>query len=75
MRGFDDFVIVGHSSGGVLGYALASYLVDAGRPPLGVALLDSFVPGQVMRDGPVFLDSGLGGGCFDNGREAEGASS
>ncbi|MGW7303546.1 type I polyketide synthase, partial [Streptomyces sp. NPDC054829] len=38
------FVLTGSSSGGVLALAAARYLEKEGRPPLGVALLDTYMP-------------------------------
>ncbi|WUC39740.1 SDR family NAD(P)-dependent oxidoreductase [Streptomyces sp. NBC_00557] len=38
------FVLTGSSSGGVLALAAARHLQQAGRPPLGVALLDTYMP-------------------------------
>jgi pimaricinolide synthase PimS1 len=40
--GDDPFALLGYSSGGVLAYALAARLEQAGRPPAGVVLLDSY---------------------------------
>ncbi|MBN0049014.1 SDR family NAD(P)-dependent oxidoreductase [Streptomyces actuosus] len=38
------FVLTGSSSGGVLALAAARHLEKAGQPPLGVALLDTYMP-------------------------------
>ncbi|WP_159052696.1 SDR family NAD(P)-dependent oxidoreductase, partial [Streptomyces bungoensis] len=38
------FVLTGSSSGGVLALAAARHLEETGRPPLGVALLDTYMP-------------------------------
>jgi acyl transferase domain-containing protein len=38
-------VLVGYSSGGWLAHAIATALADRGNPPLGVVLLDSYLPG------------------------------
>ncbi|HEV2639826.1 MAG TPA: type I polyketide synthase [Actinocrinis sp.] len=37
-------VLLGHSSGGLIAHALARHLEDAGRPPAGLVLLDTFPP-------------------------------
>jgi malonyl CoA-acyl carrier protein transacylase len=37
-------VLVGYSSGGWLAHAVATALAEAGRPPAGVVLLDSYLP-------------------------------
>lgn len=43
------FVLSGYSSGGVLAYALCSHLsVKHQRNPLGVALIDTYLPSQIV---------------------------
>jgi pimeloyl-ACP methyl ester carboxylesterase len=37
------FVLVGHSSGGLIGHLVAGHLERQGRPPAGIALLDTAV--------------------------------
>lgn len=37
-----DVVLVGYSGGGMLGHAMASWLEDAGHPPVGVVYLDTY---------------------------------
>jgi acyl transferase domain-containing protein/NADP-dependent 3-hydroxy acid dehydrogenase YdfG/acyl carrier protein len=41
--GEGPFVLVGHSTGGTLAYAIASHLESAGFGPAGVALLDTYI--------------------------------
>ncbi|WP_107122272.1 type I polyketide synthase [Streptomyces sp. DSM 15324] len=38
------FVLTGSSSGGILALAAARHLAESGHPPLGVALLDTYMP-------------------------------
>ncbi|MEU5959352.1 type I polyketide synthase [Streptomyces sp. NPDC047525] len=40
------FVLVGHSAGALMAYALGAELADRGRPPLGIVLIDVYPPGQ-----------------------------
>jgi polyketide synthase 12 len=40
------FVLAGHSTGGILAYALASHLERIGVPAAGVVLIDSYPPGS-----------------------------
>lgn len=59
------FVLSGYSSGGVLAYALCSHLsVKHQRNPLGVALIDTYLPSQIanpsMKEGFSPNDTGKG---------------
>ncbi|KBM04027.1 polyketide synthase Pks6 [Mycobacterium tuberculosis UT0118] len=59
------FVLSGYSSGGVLAYALCSHLsVKHQRNPLGVALIDTYLPSQIanpsMNEGCSPNDTGKG---------------
>lgn len=59
------FVLSGYSSGGVLAYALCSHLsVKHKRNPLGVALIDTYLPSQIanpsMNEGFSPNDTGKG---------------
>lgn len=59
------FVLSGYSSGGVLAYALCSHLsVKHQRKPLGVALIDTYLPSQIanpsMNEGFSPNDTGKG---------------
>lgn len=59
------FVLSGYSSGGVLAYALCSHLsVKHQRNPLGVALIDTYLPSQIanpsMNEGFSPNDAGKG---------------
>lgn len=59
------FVLSGYSSGGVLAYALCSHLsVKHQRNPLGVALIDTYLPSQIanpsMNEGFSLNDTGKG---------------
>lgn len=59
------FVLSGYSSGGVLAYALCSHLsVNHQRNPLGVALIDTYLPSQIanpsMNEGFSPNDTGKG---------------
>lgn len=59
------FVLSGYSSGGVLAYALCSHLsVKHQRDPLGVALIDTYLPSQIanpsMNEGFSPNDTGKG---------------
>ncbi|CNY30389.1 polyketide synthase [Mycobacterium tuberculosis] len=59
------FVLSGYSSGGVLAYALCSHLsVKHQRNPLGVALIDTYLPSQIanpsMNEGFSSNDTGKG---------------
>lgn len=59
------FVLSGYSSGGVLAYALCSHLsVKHQRNPLGVALIDTYLPSQIanpsMNEGFSPNDNGKG---------------
>lgn len=59
------FVLSGYSSGGVLAYALCSHLsVKHQRNPLGVALIDAYLPSQIanpsMNEGFSPNDTGKG---------------
>lgn len=59
------FVLSGYSSGGVLAYALCSHLsVEHQRNPLGVALIDTYLPSQIanpsMNEGFSPNDTGKG---------------
>nr|WP_225038022.1 type I polyketide synthase [Mycobacterium canetti] len=59
------FVLSGYSSGGVLAYALSSHLsVKHQRNPLGVALIDTYLPSQIanpsMNEGFSPNDTGNG---------------
>lgn len=59
------FVLSGYSSGGVLAYALGSHLsVKHQRNPLGVALIDTYLPSQIanpsMNEGFSPNDTGKG---------------
>ncbi|MER6998705.1 SDR family NAD(P)-dependent oxidoreductase [Streptomyces sp. NPDC000410] len=40
------FVLVGHSAGALMAYALGAELADRGRPPHGIVLIDVYPPGQ-----------------------------
>ncbi|NEB79081.1 alpha/beta fold hydrolase, partial [Streptomyces sp. SID14478] len=40
------FVLVGHSAGALMAYALGTELADRGRPPQGIVLIDVYPPGQ-----------------------------
>ncbi|WP_216628633.1 SDR family NAD(P)-dependent oxidoreductase, partial [Actinopolyspora erythraea] len=40
------FVLVGHSAGALMAYALATELLDRGHPPRGVVLIDVYPPGN-----------------------------
>ncbi|HET8684628.1 MAG TPA: SDR family NAD(P)-dependent oxidoreductase [Micromonosporaceae bacterium] len=44
--GQSPFVLVGYSSGGWLAHALVDELASSGRPPSGVVLLDTYLPGD-----------------------------
>ncbi|MDT0377682.1 type I polyketide synthase [Streptomyces sp. DSM 42041] len=44
--GDEPFALLGSSSGGILAYATAAHLEEAGHPPAGVVLLDTYVPGD-----------------------------
>lgn len=62
------FVLSGYSSGGVLAYALCSHLsVKHQRNPLGVALIDTYLPSQIanpsMNEGFSPNDTGKGLSC------------
>jgi acyl transferase domain-containing protein/acyl carrier protein len=63
------FVLAGHSSGGLVAYALATHLEGAGLPPAAVVLIDTFVvqayekrwtmlPGRVLADSEQRGDAG-----------------
>ncbi|GAB2920344.1 type I polyketide synthase [Streptomyces heilongjiangensis] len=57
------FVLTGSSSGGVLALAAARHLEKSGHPPLGVALLDTYMP---RADSPFTRFSAeMLGGMFD----------
>lgn len=63
--GSGRFVLSGYSSGGVLAYALCSHLsVKHQRNPLGVALIDTYLPSQIanpsMNEGFSPNDTGKG---------------
>nr|AAG13919.1 megalomicin 6-deoxyerythronolide B synthase 3 [Micromonospora megalomicea subsp. nigra] len=45
-QGDTPFVLVGHSAGALMAYALATELADRGHPPRGVVLLDVYPPGH-----------------------------
>ncbi|MFG2677189.1 SDR family NAD(P)-dependent oxidoreductase [Streptomyces sp. NPDC048445] len=59
------FALLGSSSGGVLAYATAARMEQEGRPPAGVVLLDTYVPGD---DSLGQFEDQLLGGMFE--REA-----
>ncbi|MFI2827023.1 SDR family NAD(P)-dependent oxidoreductase [Streptomyces sp. NPDC018585] len=40
------FVLVGHSAGALMAYALGAELADRGRPPQGIVLIDAYPPGR-----------------------------
>ncbi|WP_159056731.1 type I polyketide synthase, partial [Streptomyces yokosukanensis] len=40
------YVLVGHSAGAMMAYALGTELADRGRPPQGIVLIDVYPPGQ-----------------------------
>ncbi|MEV7107937.1 type I polyketide synthase [Streptomyces atroolivaceus] len=46
IAGDEPFALLGHSGGGLLAYATAGLLEEQGRPPVGVALLDTYVVEQ-----------------------------
>jgi thioesterase domain-containing protein/NAD(P)-dependent dehydrogenase (short-subunit alcohol dehydrogenase family) len=48
--GGTPFVLLGHSSGGWLAHAVATYLENLGSPPLGVVLMDTYVPRSQLID-------------------------
>jgi thioesterase domain-containing protein len=48
-------VIVGHSTGGTLGHAVAARLEESGTPPAGVVLLDTYHVDRELRDENWFL--------------------
>ncbi|MEB3963033.1 thioesterase domain-containing protein, partial [Streptomyces kunmingensis] len=54
--------LLGSSSGGVLAYATAARLAEEGRPPAGVVLLDTYVPGD---DSLGQFEDQLLGGMFE----------
>ncbi|MFE3497595.1 type I polyketide synthase, partial [Streptomyces sp. NPDC059175] len=57
------FVLLGSSSGGILALAVAHHLEKAGTPPVGVALLDTYLPRE---DSPFTRFAGeMIGGMFD----------
>ncbi|MGW2811830.1 SDR family NAD(P)-dependent oxidoreductase, partial [Streptomyces sp. NPDC001450] len=57
------FVLTGSSSGGILALATARHLEKSGQPPLGVALLDTYMP---RADSPFTRFSAeMLGGMFD----------
>ncbi|MDC0773873.1 SDR family NAD(P)-dependent oxidoreductase [Streptomyces sp. HD] len=57
------FVLTGSSSGGILALAAARHLEKSGHPPLGVALLDTYMPRE---DSPFTRFSAeMLGGMFD----------
>ena len=53
VAGRDPFVLLGHSVGGVLAYAVAARLRDEGPAPAGVVLVDTFEP-DLTQQGPLF---------------------
>ncbi|MET0557093.1 MAG: type I polyketide synthase [Solirubrobacterales bacterium] len=53
------FVLLGHSTGGVLAYRTAHCLEDQGRPPLATVLLDSYYP-SYLTGGSGMAAVGLG---------------
>ncbi|MCP2170189.1 type I polyketide synthase [Goodfellowiella coeruleoviolacea] len=42
--GGTPFVLLGHSSGGWLAHSVATYLENMGAPPVGIVLMDTYVP-------------------------------
>jgi thioesterase domain-containing protein len=48
-------VIVGHSTGGALGYAVAAHLAESGTPPAGVVMLDTYHVDRELGDANWFL--------------------
>ncbi|MFW5415661.1 SDR family NAD(P)-dependent oxidoreductase [Nocardiopsis sp. CNT-189] len=59
--GGSPFVLLGHSSGGWLAHAAATYLEELGTPPMGVVLLDTYVPGsrEIERFRSTFMNSSI----------------
>ncbi|MEV6877794.1 SDR family NAD(P)-dependent oxidoreductase [Amycolatopsis sp. NPDC051128] len=57
--GGTPFVLLGHSSGGWLAHAAATYLEGLGSPPEGIVLMDTYVPqsGQIDRFKSTFVTS------------------
>ncbi|GLW99273.1 type I polyketide synthase [Microtetraspora sp. NBRC 16547] len=49
-RGGTPFVLLGHSSGGWLAHAVATYLERLGTPPEGIVLMDTYVPRSGLID-------------------------
>jgi thioesterase domain-containing protein/NADP-dependent 3-hydroxy acid dehydrogenase YdfG len=48
--GGTPFVLLGHSSGGWLAHAVATYLERLGSPPEGIVLMDTYVPRSGLID-------------------------
>jgi acyl transferase domain-containing protein/thioesterase domain-containing protein len=44
-------VLVGHSTGGAFAYGIAQHLQELGRAPAGLAMIDSYHPGQLAAGG------------------------
>ncbi|MCE0537503.1 SDR family NAD(P)-dependent oxidoreductase [Kineosporia rhizophila] len=57
----DEFVLVGHSTGGLVAHALAAHLEELGRTPKALVLLDTPTVGEegFSGDWPAFLDATL----------------
>ena len=45
---YDNYALIGHSTGGMLAYALSGYLNEKRRPPVGVALVDTYMPEEFI---------------------------